>query len=474
MTSGQFFDSQENSNSIRKVDVLTMFRLGLFQMGLGIMSILTLGVLNRVMIDELKVPALVAGITLAMTQFVAPVRVWFGQISDAKPLFGHHRTGYIWLGTGLLAIASFLAVQILWQVGFSLQGGSWTTQTSIWVALLALIFALYGIAISLSSTPFAALLVDVSDEDNRSKLVGIVWSMLMVGIIIGAIISSGLLKQIALDAPREVLQAQINRLFIIMPATVFGLSFVATVGVEKKYSRYGKRSIMVDREDKVTLGKALQVLRANRQTGIFFTFLLVMTISLFMQDTVLEPYGGEVFKMTIAETTKLNAFYGTGTLLGLSITGFLIAPRLGKKKTIRLGCIAVALSMVFVILAGTTANPKLLQMSLLLFGFASGVTTTGALSLMLDLTAAETAGTFIGTWGLAQAIARGLATVSGGAVLNFGKTVFQTPLMAYGLVFATQAGGMILALWFLNRVNITEFQTNAKQAIASIWENELD
>jgi len=298
--------------------------------------------------------------------------------------------------------------------------------------------------------------------------------MLMVGIIIGAIISSGLLKQIALDAPREVLQAQINRLFILMPATVFGLSFVATVGVEKKYSRYGKRSIMVDREDKVTLGKALQVLRANRQTGIFFTFLLVMTISLFMQDTVLEPYGGEVFKMTIAETTKLNAFYGTGTLLGLSITGFLIAPRLGKKKTIRLGCIAVALSMVFVILAGTTANPKLLQMSLLLFGFASGVTTTGALSLMLDLTAAETAGTFIGTWGLAQAMARGLATVSGGAVLNFGKTVFQTPLMAYGLVFATQAGGMILALWFLNRVNITEFQTNAKQAIASIWENELD
>jgi len=32
---------------------------------------------------------------------------------------------------------------------------------------------------------FAALLVDVSDEDNRSKLVGIVWSMLMVGIIVG-------------------------------------------------------------------------------------------------------------------------------------------------------------------------------------------------------------------------------------------------------------------------------------------------
>jgi len=44
---------------------------------------------------------------------------------------------------------------------------------------------------------FAALLVDVSDEDNRSKLVGIVWSMLMVESL-SAIISSSLLKQINL------------------------------------------------------------------------------------------------------------------------------------------------------------------------------------------------------------------------------------------------------------------------------------
>ncbi|MFM6518444.1 MAG: MFS transporter, partial [Microcystis panniformis] len=37
-----------------KLGLFTMFRLGLFQMGLGIMSLLTLGVLNRIMIDELK------------------------------------------------------------------------------------------------------------------------------------------------------------------------------------------------------------------------------------------------------------------------------------------------------------------------------------------------------------------------------------------------------------------------------------
>jgi BCD family chlorophyll transporter-like MFS transporter len=473
MATGDLFDPQANSLTVSKVKLLTMFRLGLFQMGLGIMSILTLGVLNRVMIAELKVPALITAGTLAMAQLVAPARVWFGQMSDAKPLFGYHRTGYVWTGTVLFAIASFLAVQVIWWLGFSLQSG-WTSQTYGWAALLAVVFGLYGLAISASSTPFTALLVDVSDEDNRSKLVGIVWSMLMVGIIVGAIISSSLLKQIALDAPLQQLQASINRLFLIVPAIVCGLAFLATVGIESKYSRYGSRSTFVNREDSITLGRALRVLTANRQTGIFFTFLMVMTISLFMQEPVLEPYGGEVFGMTIAQTTKLNAFWGTGTLIGLSTAGFLIVPRLGKQKTTKLGCLAVAVCFGLIILSGTTANQKLLQGALLVFGLASGVTTTGAINLMLDLTAAETAGTFIGAWGLAQAMSRALATISGGAVLDLGKTLLSTPLLAYGLVFALQALGMLLAVWCLSRVNVAEFRTNAKQAIASVLESELD
>jgi BCD family chlorophyll transporter-like MFS transporter len=474
MAIGNLSDSQENSFNLPKVNLLTMFQLGLYQMALGIMSILTLGVLNRVMIEELKVPALIAAGTIAMHQFVAPVRVWFGQMSDAKPLFGYHRTGYVWLGAVLFTLLSFLSLQVVWQLGLSLEGGNWTTQTTVWVSILALMFALYGLATSASSTPFFALLVDVSDEDNRSKLVGIVWSMLMVGIIIGAILSSGLLRQIALDAPKEVLQAQINRLFVVIPSIVVGLCLISTLGVEKKYSRYATRSTIVDREDKITLATAVRVLTASRQTGIFFTFLLILTISLFMQDAVLEPYGGQVFKMTIAETTKLNAFFGGGTLIGLSLTGFLISPRLGKKNTAKVGCIAVVMCLGLIIAAGTTANPKMLQWSLIMYGFASGVTTTGALSLMLDLTAAETAGTFIGAWGLSQAIARGLATVSGGAVLNLGRTLLTTPLLAYGLVFTTQAIGMLIALWFLTQINVTEFQRNAKEAIASILENELD
>lgn len=474
-----------------------MFRLGLFQMALGIMSILTLGILNRVMIDELKIPATIAAGALAMHQFVAPARVWFGQMSDAKPLLGHHRTGYVWIGASLLAIASFIAVQVMWQLGIivrNAEGWAWTTQTYGWTALLALVFALYGLAISASGTPYSALLVDVSEEDNRSKLVGIVWSMLMVGIVIGGITGGILLKQLEdagiirganvgaalltgselINTPIERLQPPINWLFTIVPIAVFGLAVLATLGVEKKYSHFSSRSTIANREDGISLGKAIKVLTANRQTGLFFTFLLVLTLSLFMQEAVLEPYGGEVFGMPIPETTRLNSFWGMGTLIGYSTTGFLVVPRLGKQKTAKLGCLLVAITFVLIILSGFSHAPTLLKSAVFLFGLAAGMATTGSITLMLDLTAAETAGTFLGAWGLAQAMARALATVSGGIILDLGKMLFGEPILAYGLVFALQALGMLLAIGFLNKVNVREFRDNAKQAIADVLAGELD
>jgi MFS transporter, BCD family, chlorophyll transporter len=489
-------DSSNGDNSslpdrqpLPRLKLITMFRLGLFQMGLGIMSLLTLGVLNRLMIDELTVFPFIAGGAIAMSQLVSPARVWFGQLSDAKTLFGYHRTGYVRIGAALFTILSFIALQGVWQFGLSIQNSGWSGITYGWAGLLALIFALYGLALSASSTTFAAMLVDVSDEDNRSQLIGIVWSMLMVGIVVGAIISSKLLNtpdicgteiltyeasgtgQVANIA---TLQRAIDPVFILMPAMVFGLCLLATFGVEKKYSRFTTRSTTVGREDQITLGTALSVLTANRQTGIFFSFLLVLTLSLFMQDAVMEPYGGEVFGMCISETTRLNAFFGTGTLLGIALTGFMVLPRLGQQRTTRIGCVVAALCTGLIILAGLLGQQNLLKSGLLFFGLASGILTAGATSLMLDLTAAETAGTFIGAWGLAQAMSRGLATILGGAVLNIGKATLNVPMFAYSIVFILQALGFLLAIWLLGRVNVKEFQQNAKVAIAQVMQGDVD
>ncbi|MEB3228263.1 MAG: PucC family protein, partial [Synechocystis sp.] len=97
-TSANISNSHSPFPPLPKLPLFTMVRLGLFQMGLGIMSLLTLGVLNRILIDELAVLPWVAATAIAMYQFVSPFKVWCGQLSDSKPLLGLHRTGYVWLG----------------------------------------------------------------------------------------------------------------------------------------------------------------------------------------------------------------------------------------------------------------------------------------------------------------------------------------------------------------------------------------
>ena len=452
-----------------RITLFTMFRLGLFQMGLGLLSLLTLGILNQVLISELQIPATLASGAIAMYQFVAPARVWIGQISDSKPIRGYHRTGYVWLGMALQAICLFVAIQVVWQLGASAAAG-WTAVTWGWMALLAGMFALYGLCISASSTPFAALLVDVSDEDNRSQLVGIVWAMLMVGIVAGAIVGQALLENIS----AAELQGAITRLFILFPVSVVGLGILATFGIEKKYSRYASRSSLAGREDQITLRQALSVLTASKQTGVFFVFLLVMTVSLFLQQPVLEPYAREVFGLSIGESAGLNQFWGYGILAGIGLAGFLIVPRLGKQRTAMIGCLFSSVCFVLVILAGVTANPTTLRSAVMLFGLASGILTNSAVSLMLDFTAAETAGTFIGAWGLAQAMAQASATVLGGALLDLGRQIFSQTFFAFALVFAVQAIGMVLAFALLTRINVQQFKTESGKAIATLMELDLD
>lgn len=478
MANSDFAEMQPSASApeqpMPKITLLTMLRLGLFQLGLGMMSVLLSGLLNRVMIRELGVPATIASLVLAVTLFVAPARVWFGQLSDSKPLWGKlHRTSYVLVGAVCFTILAFLAVQVMWQVGAASTQG-WSTNAYGWTAVLVAMFGLYGVALSSSSTPFATLLVDITDEEERAKLVGIDWAMLTGGIAIGGILIKVLLKRLEVDPSIALLQASVNRVFLIVPVAVVVLALIATWGVEKKYSRFTRRMNSENSGSSMNLSRAWTILTASRQTRFFFSFLLAMTVGLFLQDAVLEPYGGEVFQMPPGDTAILNSFFGGGALFGILGAGFFVAPRLGKRLTAQVGCQAVIVSLVLIIASGFTGNAKFFQLAILIFGLASGVTTTGAVTLMLDLTAAETAGTFIGAWGLSQALARGLSTVLGGAFLDIGKQVTSNLVIAYGLVFALQAGAMMLAIALLRRVNVQEFRAKAQAAIAAVMQSDID
>ena len=448
-------------------------RLGLFQGCLGCLAVIFSGLLNRIMLSELGFPGLLVGGALAFEQFVAPSRVLFGQISDAHPLASRHRVPYVLIGTAAFCLLAVLSVPLIFQVGRLLQDGS-QPGLALGIAALCGLFALYGLAISLATTPYLALVIDRTSEHERPRAVGIIWCMLTVGIVIGAVAIGVSLRSLDGVSDPLVLQEALSRFMTIVAAAVMLLTVVATWGME---SPVGERSdgAAVRRDDAIGLRQSWTLITSSRQVLIFFSFLILFTLALFLQDPVLESYGAQVFAMPIAATAQLNAFWGVGTLVGLLLGGFWVVPRLGKMATARLGCQLIALSLLLLLVAGLTARIPFLQAVMVLFGLAAGIGTNSALCLMLDLTLPQAAGTFVGVWGLAQALSRAIGKLLGGGLYDIGRSL---PLGAgaygpFAVVLGVELLVALAALVLLTRVNVRQFREDTSRSLSQVLEMEL-
>ena len=462
-----------------RLGLITTLRLGLFQGCLGCLAVIFAGLLNRVMISELAFPGLLVGGALAFEQFVAPSRVLFGQISDAHPFAGRHRVPYIWLGTLLFCGLAVLSIPLIFQVALLLQDGQ-SLALVAGVAALCGLFALYGLAVSLATTPYLALVIDRTSEQERPWAVGLIWCLLTVGIVVGAIAIAISLRGLDGISDPAVLQPVLTAFMAKVAGVVLLLTLVATLGVDRpRGGASTSRSNTPAREDAITLRQAWALITSSRQVLVFFGFLVLFTLGLFLQDPILESYGAEVFGMPIAATASLNAVWGIGTLLGLLLAGLWIVPRLGKLATARLGCQLIATSLLLLLLVGFSGQVPLLQVVMLLFGLAAGIGTNSALVLMLDLTLPEAAGTFVGVWGLAQALSRALGKLIGGGLLDGGRWLQQRlglgsgDLPAYALVLAVELVVALAALWMLGRVNLRQFREDTGRSLSKVLALEL-
>jgi BCD family chlorophyll transporter-like MFS transporter len=262
------------------------------------------------------------------------------------------------------------------------------------------------------------------------------------------------------------------RFMATVAAGVMALTMVATWGMEPPAP---SSATPESSQDVVTLRQSWALITSSRQVLIFFSFLILFTLGLFLQDPVLESYGAQVFAMPIAATAQLNAFWGIGTLLGLLVAGLWIVPRLGKLATARLGCRLIAASLLLLLLCGLTASVPLLQFVMLLFGLAAGIGTNSALCLMLDLTLPEAAGAFVGVWGMAQALSRALGKVIGGGLFDLGRALpfGPGPYPAYALVFTVELLVALAALLMLSRVNVRQFREDTGRSLERVLAMEL-
>ena len=226
----------------------------------------------------------------------------------------------------------------------------------------------------------------------------------------------------------------------------------------------------------ITLKRAWQLLKSSRQILIFFSFLMLFTLGLFMQDPLLESYGADVFGLPISQSTILNALWGMGTLVGLLLAGFLVTPRIGKMASARLGCQLILVSLLLLIAVGFKGEVLLLQIVMVLFGLAAGIATNAALSLMLDLTLPTAAATFVGAWGLAQALSRALGKLLGGGLLDLGRVLIpgDAAFPAYAFVLFIEALVMVAALAVLKLVSVRQFRSDTQTRLSSVLVAELD
>ena len=92
------------------------FRLGLFQLSLGILGVLMLGLFNRLLIEEIGLPAAVVALAIGSQQLMGFTRVWFGNRSDRIAGGRLKRTAYIVVSafafSVLLGLAGWVVLQL--------------------------------------------------------------------------------------------------------------------------------------------------------------------------------------------------------------------------------------------------------------------------------------------------------------------------------------------------------------------------
>ena len=153
-----------------------ILRLGLVQMALGSIVVLTTATMNRVMVVELAMPAVLPGMLVALyygTQFLRPR---FGHGAD----MGGRRAPWIVGGIVTLAIGALAASLSLMLMGTAPGWG---------IAAAVPAFVLIGLGIGAGGTNLLALLASRVDPARQAAAGSAVWIMMIAGLAVTGIVA---------------------------------------------------------------------------------------------------------------------------------------------------------------------------------------------------------------------------------------------------------------------------------------------
>jgi BCD family chlorophyll transporter-like MFS transporter len=420
-----------------------VIRLGMRQFAAGMLSILVLGILNRVMKVEMGLPLGLIGLVIGVHYFAALVAIPYGHRSDTHAFRGLHRTPYILAGAALTVLTTIAApFGAMW-----MQMESGSTLSSL---LTAVIFLAFGFGIYSAGTAFLSLLADLTSEEQRPRAVSVVWSMMMIGILAGVFLGVWILDAYT---PERLIG-----LFLVVAACVGLLTVLAIAGQEHRTSARPA-------SEALPLRRAWGLVRSSRQARRFFLFLMMGILFLFLQQVVLEPYGGDVFGLDIRATTLFNAYQMVGVLVGMAVAGGWLARRIGNRLTAGVGLGLASISFLALAAAGWLGLPAWLPPAIGLMGLGMGLFNVGGLALMMGMAVHRLTGLYMGAWTLAQALGNGMASIGGGLLFALGLALLGSQTAAYAMVFLIEAIGLLATVVVLGQVHVGEFQREAERAV---------
>lgn len=407
---------------------LQIVRLGLVQMSLGAIVVLTSSTLNRLMVVELALPAILPGFLVALHYAIQITRPSWGFLSDTRG----QRTRFIIGGMAILALGGYTAAT-----------GVVVMENSYWpgLALSILAYALIGVGVAASGTSLLALLATATAPERRAAAATITWLMMIAGIAITAATVGQFL-----DPYTPALLLRIVATVAIGAVTVTTL---AVWGIERR--------VVAQREpDEMPFWKGFREVWDERRARIFTLFVFLSMSAYFMQELILEPYSGLVFGFTPGQSTSLSGAQHGGVFLGMIVVGVGASVlRVGALRSwIIVGCLGSATALVTIAALGSFAAHLPLTPAVVAMGFFNGMFTVAAISAMMALAGEgrdAREGTRMGLWGAAQAIAAGFGGLLGAAAAD-GLRQIMDDAPAFGTVFLTEAVLFVLSAWMALRI----------------------
>jgi BCD family chlorophyll transporter-like MFS transporter len=373
-----------------------LLRLSLFQVTTGIALVLLVGTLNRVLIVELGVPASLVGVMIALPVVFAPFRALIGFRSDThRSALGWRRVPFIWKGSlwqfGGFAIMPF-ALLVLAGKGESASAPLWIGQSSA-----ALAFLLVGIGVHTVQTAGLALATDLTPSESHPRVVGLMYMMLLLGMMFSALIFGWALADFSPGRLIQVIQAT--------AVTILGLNVVA---MWKQEGRQRGRDTIDPGEDP-TFQESWAALQHGGQFVRRLVVVGIGTLAFGMADILLEPFGGQVLNLTVSATTKLTALFALGGLTGFAVASRVLGRDVDAHRVAQVGAAIGVPAFILVVLAEPLGITELFLVGNFLIGFGGALFSHGTLTAAMNLAPDDQAGLSLGAWGAVQATAAGLA-----------------------------------------------------------------